>query len=110
MVALHLARIDHLDQMLTQVKEKIGRVGKDRMPGLIDPFTAQIELLTSIPGVGERVATVVISEIGIDMARFPTAKHLAVWAGLAPGNNESAGKRRKGRHRNDLGINSGVLM
>jgi len=42
---------------------------------------------------------VVISEIGIDMGRFPTAKHLAAWAGLAPGNNESAGKRRKGRHR-----------
>jgi len=56
MVALHLARIDHLDQMLTQVKEKIGRVGKDRMPGLVDPFAAQIELLMGIPGVGERVA------------------------------------------------------
>ncbi len=41
----------------------------------------------------------VVSEIGIDMARFPTAAHLAAWAGLAPGNNESAGRRRKGRHR-----------
>jgi transposase len=102
MVALHLARIDHLDQMLTQVKEKIGSIGaagKGRLPGLVDPFTAQVELLMSIPGVGERVAGVVISEIGIDMARFPTAKHLAAWAGLAPGNNESAGKRRRGRHR-----------
>lgn len=99
MVELHLARIDHLDQMLSQVAEKIGRVGKDPIPGLVDPFTAQMQLLTSIPGVGERVAAVVISEIGVDMARFPTAKHLAAWAGLAPGNNESAGRRRKGRHR-----------
>jgi len=55
--------------------------------------------LMSIPGVGERVAIAVISEIGVDMSRFPTAGHLAAWAGLAPGNNESAGKRRKGRHR-----------
>jgi transposase len=99
MVELHLARIDHLDKMLGQVAEKIGRVGKDPMPGLVDPFTAQVQLLMSIPGVGERVATVVISEIGVEMSRFPTAKHLAAWAGLAPGNNESAGKRRKSRHR-----------
>src|SRR5262249_21500770 len=99
MVELHLARIDHLDKMLGQVAEKIGRVGKDPMPGLVDPFAAQVQLLTSIPGVGERVATVVISEIGVEMSRFPTAGHLAAWAGLAPGNNESAGKRRKSRHR-----------
>jgi transposase len=99
MVGLHLARIDHLDQMLTQVKEKIGQVGKDPVPGLIDPFTAQAELLMTIPGIGQRTAAVVISEIGVEMSRFPTAKHLAAWAGLAPGNNESAGRRRKGRHR-----------
>jgi transposase len=102
LVELHLARIDHLELMLTRVKDKIGRVGtvgKDRRSGLLDPFTAQVEVLLSIPGVGERVASVVISEIGVDMTRFPTAKHLAAWAGLAPGNNESAGKRRRGRHR-----------
>jgi len=99
MVALHLARIDHLDQMLTQVKEKIGHIGVAAPVGLVAPFTPQVDLLTSIPGISERVATVVISEIGVDMARFPTANHLAAWAGLAPGNNESAGRRRKGRHR-----------
>lgn len=99
LVALHLARIDHLDQMLSQVKEKVGRVGADVPAGLVAPFAAQVELLTSIPGVGERVATVVVSEIGVEMGRFPTAKHLAAWAGLAPGNNESAGRRRWGRRR-----------
>lgn len=99
MIALHLARMDHLEQMLAQVKDAIGRVGDGPGTGLIVPFAAQAGLLMSIPGIGERVASVIISEIGIDMARFPTAKHLAAWAGLAPGNNESAGKRRRGRHR-----------
>jgi transposase len=54
----------------------------------------------SIPGIGERAAWVVISEIGVDMSRFPTAAHLASWAGLCPGNYESAGKRKTGKTRN----------
>jgi transposase len=99
LVALHLARIDHLDQMLAQVKQTIGRLGPDPAQGLAAPFATQIGLLVTIPGIGERAATAVISEIGVDMARFPTAKHLAAWAGLAPGNNESAGRRRSGRRR-----------
>jgi transposase len=99
MVELHLARIDHLDAMLTQITGRIGQVDTDPPGGLAAPFTDQIALLTTIPGVGERVATVIVSEIGVDMSRFPTAKHLAAWAGLAPGNNESAGRRRRARHR-----------
>jgi transposase len=99
LVALHLARIDHLDAMLTQVKDTIGQVGDDSPAGLVTPFAAEVALLTSIPGIGQRVATVIVSEIGVDMARFPSAKQLAAWAGLAPGNNESAGKRRSGRRR-----------
>ncbi|MBM0239712.1 IS110 family transposase [Micromonospora sp. ATA32] len=99
MVALHLARIDHLDQMLTQVKDTIGRVGREAPDGLVTPFAAQVELLMTVPGIGERVAAVVISEIGVEMARFPSGKHLAAWAGLAPGNNESASRRRSGRRR-----------
>src|SRR5262249_45755375 len=63
MVAFHRARTDPLDQILTQVKQPIGRVGADPPVGLLAPFTAQVELLMSIPGIGERVATVVISEI-----------------------------------------------
>jgi transposase len=99
MIALHLDRIDHLDQMLARVRDSIGRIGADPPVGLVAPFTTQVQLLTSIPGVGERVAAVIVSEIGVDMSRFPTAAHLAAWAGLAPGNNESAGKRRTSRHR-----------
>ncbi|WP_239679363.1 IS110 family transposase [Natronosporangium hydrolyticum] len=99
MVGLHLARIDHLEQMVGQVKDKIGRLGGEQPGGLVAPFAAQARLLMSIPGLGERAATVIISEIGVDMGRFPTGKHLAAWAGLAPGNNESAGRRRRSRHR-----------
>jgi transposase len=99
MVAVHLDRIGHLEQTITQVQDKIGRVGDGQASGLVDPFTDHVRLLMSIPGIGERVATVIISEIGIDMTRFPTAKHLAAWAGLAPGNNESAGRRRRAGRR-----------
>jgi transposase len=101
MIALHLTRIDHLEQILTQVKDKLGRVGNPggTAGGLTGPFQAQLRLLMSIPGIGERTATVIISEIGIDMRRFPTAKHLAAWSGLAPGNNESGGRRRSSRRR-----------
>jgi transposase len=56
-----------------------------------------VRLLKTIPGIGERAAQVVVSEIGVDMSRFPTAGHLASWAGLCPGNNESAGRRKSGR-------------
>lgn len=107
MIGFHLTRLDHLDQMIAQVKEKIGHgavAGTGRRAatgpsGLVAPFTDQIRLLTSIPGIGDRVATVIISEIGVDMSRFPSAKHLAAWCGLAPGNNESGGRRRRARHR-----------
>jgi transposase len=105
MTDLHLTRIDELDRMLTRVQAKIGKVVVREdgtvQPGggLVDPFAAQIALLTTIPGVGERVAAVVVSEIGVDMSRFPTAAHLAAWAGLAPGNNESAGKRYRTHRR-----------
>lgn len=107
MIGFHLTRLDHLDQMISQVREKIGHAGTAGTTrraaagpcGLVAPFAEQIRLLASIPGIGDRVATVIISEIGVDMSRFPSAKHLAAWAGLAPGNNESAGRRRKAGHR-----------
>jgi transposase len=58
-----------------------------------------LERLQSIPGVGRRTAEVIVAEVGTDLSRFPTASHLASWAGLCPGQNESAGKRRSGRTR-----------
>lgn len=91
MCTLHLEHIDHLADMIARLDTRIDEACL--------PFARQIELLTTIPGIGERAAQVVISEIGVDMARFPTAAHLASWAGLCPGNNESAGKHRSGRTR-----------
>jgi transposase len=58
-----------------------------------------IALLDTIPGVGPRAAEILIAEIGTDMSRFPSAKHLASWAGMCPGNHESGGKRLSGKTR-----------
>ncbi len=88
---MHTDQIDHLATMIEVLDHRIEEV--------IDPFAEQLRLLQSIPGIGERAAQVIISEIGVDMARFPTAAHLASWAGLCPGNNESAGKHKSGRTR-----------
>ena len=88
---MHTDQIDNLASMI--------QVLDDRIEEVVDPFAEQLRLLLSIPGIGERAAQVIISEIGVDMARFPTAAHLASWAGLCPGNNESAGKHKSGRTR-----------
>src|SRR5205814_3449091 len=64
-----------------------------------EPFRAKCERLKTIPGFSDVVAQVVVSEIGTDMSRFPTAGHLISWAGLCPRNDESAGKRRSTRLR-----------
>jgi transposase len=68
----------------------------------VSPYAAQRDRLTTIPGVGRRAAETIIAEIGVDMTRFPSPASLASWAGLCPGNHESAGKRRSGatRHGN----------
>jgi transposase len=91
MCTLHLEHIDHLADMIARLNTRIEEASL--------PFVAQTELLVTIPGIGERAAQVIISEIGVDMIRFPTAAHLASWAGLCPGNNESAGKHRSGTTR-----------
>jgi transposase len=65
----------------------------------IAPFQAIVDRLDTIRGVNQRVAQVIVAEVGVDMTRFPTAGHLASWAGMCPGNNESAGKHFSGRTR-----------
>jgi transposase len=64
-----------------------------------NPLAAAVARLQTIPGVGQRTAEMIVAEIGIDMSRFPTARHLAAWAGMAPGNHESGGKRQSGKCR-----------
>ncbi len=86
-----LARID-------QAETTINELG-DAIDVLLDPYEAAVTLLVTIPGVQRRTAQVILAEIGADMSRFPTSGHLASWAGMCPGNNESAGKHRSGTTR-----------
>jgi len=86
-----LSHIDFLDESIARISEEVVQ--------RIVPFQRQVELLCTIPGISRRTAEVLISEIGTDMTRFPTAANLASWAGMCPGNHESAGKRYSGRTR-----------
>jgi transposase len=85
----------HLDHV-THLEELIGRLGA-RIEEALAPFAEAEERLQTIPGISQRVAETVLAEIGPQMEQFPSADHLASWAGMCPGNNESAGKRRSGR-------------
>ena len=89
LLRMHLDHVDHLAAMERRLDEEVDR--------LMVPFAEAATRLLTIPGVGKRTAEVVIAEIGLDMSRFPTSAHLASWAGLCPGNHESAGKRKSGR-------------
>jgi transposase len=83
-----LAHLDYLDEAIDACSARIEQE--------IAPFAAAVTLLESIPGIGRRNAEVIIAEIGADMSAFPSSRHLASWAKLSPGNNESAGKRKTG--------------
>jgi len=91
MVGKIVAHIDYLDETIGDLSIEIERV--------ISPFSDKVELLDTIPGVNRRTAETLIAEIGVDMSQFPTHRHLASWAGMCPGNEESAGKRRSGKTR-----------
>ena len=84
-----LCQIDSLDETIGRFDEQIVAYCR--------PFEEAVTLLDTIPGVARETAEIIIAEIGTDMSRFPSAAHLAAWAGVAPGNNESAGKRRSGQ-------------
>jgi transposase len=91
LLAQQLAHIDFLEATIERVSAEIGE--------RLHPFAEVICRLDTVPGVGRRIAEVLVAEIGTDMTRFPTSRHLASWAGMCPGNNESAGKRKSGRTR-----------
>jgi transposase len=91
MLRVLVDHIDHLDAAICVID--------DRVDVVMAPLTDLRERLITIPGVGKRAAEVIIAEIGVDMSRFPTSAHLASWAGICPGNHESAGKRRSGKTR-----------
>jgi transposase len=91
LLRLHLRQIEALQQGVRDLE--------GRLEDLLRPFRRTVELLTTIPGVSETTARVLLAEIGFDMTRFPSAGHLVSWAGLCPRNDQSAGKRRSTRLR-----------
>jgi len=98
-----LCQVDSLDESIARFDAEIEKY--------CHPFEEEVELLDTIPGVAQRIAEVIVSEIGNDMSRFPTADHLAAWAGVAPGNNESAGKRYSGTTRHgDRALTSALVQ
>jgi len=86
-----LGHLDYLDEAIVALSAQVEAV--------IAPFAETIHRLDTIPGVNQRVAEVLVAELGVDMAVFPSAGHLASWAGLCPGHHESAGKRHAGTTR-----------
>lgn len=102
LLELHLKQWDSLDATIRKIDLEIDqRIGcMDAQTGTGQPpFRTLIELLSTVPGVSTVAAPAILSEIGPDMSRFPTAGHLIAWAGLCPGQNESAGKRKSSRLR-----------
>jgi transposase len=91
LVAEQLAHIDELDERLARLDAEVAE--------RLRPVDDAIARLDTIPGVGRRTAEILLAEIGSDLQRFPSAGHLASWAGMCPGNYESAGKRQKGKTR-----------
>jgi len=91
MLQLHLGLVDALEAARAEIDARVGKA--------LEPIRASARLLTTIPGVSDLVASVLVAEIGVDMTRFPSSGHLVSWAGLCPRNDESAGKRRSTRVR-----------
>ncbi len=98
--ALEGTLTDHHRFMLNLIKESIEEKEKiiEKLDCQIDKavqqYTVEIDLLQTIPGVGKESAVRIVSEIGVDMSKFPNEHHLSSWAGMSPGNNESAGKKK----------------
>lgn len=90
MLSVVLIHIDELDKHIAELDDEIDN-------NMRSDYQSCIELVDSVTGIGPDSAKVILSVIGTDMSRFPSDAHLSSWAGLSPGNNESAGKRRSGR-------------
>jgi len=85
-------QLNHIDFLTNQIEILNKEIGQRMLP-----FEEDLEILDSIPGIARRGAEEILTEIGNDMSRFPSASHLSSWAGMSPGNHESAGKRKLGK-------------
>jgi transposase len=89
-----LDQYDRVKEAITKVEQKI----REAVAAAPDPFVSEaVKLMDTIPGVGETVAQIIAAEIGVEMSQFPSDTNLSSWAGMCPGNNESAGKRKSGK-------------
>jgi transposase len=91
MITEQLSHLDYLEEAMERVSTEIEQRLQEEW--------AAVELLDSVPGISQRAAEIVVAELGVDLQRFPSAKHLASWAGMCPGNKESGGKRLSGKTR-----------
>ncbi|MGH8491178.1 MAG: transposase [Gammaproteobacteria bacterium] len=91
LLKVHLELVAALEQALADIDAAVGKT--------LAPIHTSARLLTTLPGVSDLTAQVMVAEIGVDMARFPTPAHLISWTGLCPRSDESAGKRRSTRVR-----------
>jgi transposase len=89
-----LVHLDFLDDQIAQQEAHVEQQ-LSRMPR----YAEVVQLLDTIPGIDRQLAILIVAEIGVDMSRFPSDRHLTAWAGVAPGNNETGGKRRLGQTR-----------
>jgi transposase len=122
LLSRQLVHIDFLDEQIASMSKEIERriheMDESQQEPSSDadtptPLKVQeaVDLLDTIPGVDKITAELIVSELGTDMSRFPTSKHAASWAGLSPGNNESAGKRYSGRtKKGNRALRSGLLQ
>lgn len=81
--------IEYLETLTSEIEKRIEQI--------LQSYQEELQLLITIPGIKKETAAVIIAEIGVDMEQFPTSQHLASWAGVSPGNHESAGKRKSTR-------------
>ena len=88
LIKMSMEHIEYMEKQILELDLQIGKLTNN------NKIKGAVELLDTVPGVDEVAAEVIIAEIGTDMSKFPSAEHLASWAGVSPGNNESAGKRK----------------
>lgn len=101
LLRMHLENIDHTARQIKKIDEEIQRK--------IVPFQKESKLIQTIPGISEVNASAILAEIGVDMSVFPDEAHLSSWAGVCPGNNESAGKKKSSKTQKGNSFLKGAL-